>query len=179
MKTLIRGAIASIAAVSTLAWANPAFADTTSAMPVHVARLTTAAPADEYFGPLGLSVLGIRNSIAQTTLRLDSAGLDDADSMRSVGLVEASIKDWEAKYPADRWIPRMVLALHHAYRKIATEESLRRSVDVASWLISRYPKSDEAQTVRAELAQAISDAGTPSDASDEPPVSAPPPASSQ
>ena len=164
MKPCIRTAVVTIAAVSSLFAAVPASADTMADQATHAALLAKSAPADEYFGPLALSVLGIRNTIAQDTLRLDRAGMQSDDSTKSVELVEESVREWETKYPADSWLPRMVLALHHAYRKIATSESMQRSIDTASWLISRYPKSAEATTARGELVEAMS-SSTPDDAS--------------
>jgi hypothetical protein len=155
MKTHFRAAILAIAALPSLLAVPAARADTTVDQPARAASFSNA-PADEYFGPLALSVLGIRNAIGATTLRLDRAGAVGADAVKGVALVEESIREWQAKYPDDAWLPRMVLALHHAYRKIATDESRRRSVDTATWLISRYPDSAEAAEARGEIADAIS-----------------------
>jgi hypothetical protein len=155
MKTHFRAAILAIAALPSLVAVPAVCADTTVDQPARAASFSNA-PADEYFGPLALSVLGIRNAIGTTTLRLDRAGAVGPDAVKSVALVEESIREWQAKYPDDAWLPRMVLALHHAYREIATDESRRRSVDTATWLISRYPSSAEAAEARGELADAIS-----------------------
>jgi hypothetical protein len=161
MKSFIRIAIATIAVSS--ACGAAACADTTvatapsGARSANLERPSLAAPADEYFGPLSLSVLGIRNAIAQTTLRLDLAGLsDEDDTLRNVSLIEQSVRDWEAKYPRDSWLPKMVLALHHAYRKIATDASMTHAVDTATWLMTKYPSSAEAMTAKRELAHAMS-----------------------
>jgi hypothetical protein len=162
MKPFIRGSILTIVAVSTLFSTVPAGADTTSTRTYAAATaFAHAAPADEYFGPLGLSILGIRNMLVDTTQRLDRAG-EDTGTLENVTLLEACVHDWEAKYPADAWLPGTVLALHRAYRKMGSAESVRRSVDTASWLIARYPNSAEARTARAELIEAMTDEGTPS-----------------
>ncbi len=100
--------------------------------------------------------------LVDTTQRLDRSG-EDTGTLQNVTLLEACVHDWEAKYPADSWLPATVLALHRAYRKMASAESVRRSVDTASWLIARYPNSAEARTARAELIEAMTDEGTPSD----------------
>ncbi len=163
MKPFIRGSILTIVAVSTLFSTVPAVADTTPANTYAAATaFAHAAPADEYFGPLGLSILGIRNMLEATTQRLDRSG-EASDTLQNVTLLEACVHDWEAKYPADSWLPSTVLALHRAYRKMASAESVRRSVDTASWLIARYPQSAEARTARGELIEAMTDEGTPSD----------------
>ena len=143
--------VAALAASLVLAANAPVAAQTTSPTrnSGHLAKL---APADEYFGPLRLSIIGIRNSLAQTTLRLESAGFDDGDAFRSVSLVEASVRAWETKYPKDAWLPRTVLALHRVYRRMASESASLHAVDVAAWLLQKYPDSDEAHSLRAELA---------------------------
>jgi len=158
MKRRSRLAISSIAALLALSTFSPAFAQATVDGAAPHALAARVAPADEYFGPLKLSVLGIRNTINDTTLRM-SAGVDENGTMRCLGLVEASVRDWEAKYPRDNWLPRIVYSLHHAYLKVATRDSLVHSIDVASWLMEKYPASEEAKLVRTELANGLSAPG--------------------
>jgi hypothetical protein len=146
-------AIVAIAAGLTLSAPLSAAAQST---PAQIAR---AAPADEYFGPLGLSVIGIQNSITQTGTRLDRIGLDNGDALRSVRLVEQSIRDWETRYPGDVWLPKTVLALHRVYRRIASVEAGERAIDCAAWLLAKYPESDEARTLRSELAGELGPVG--------------------
>jgi hypothetical protein len=148
MKTLLCAAIVSIVALSSPFAAAPALADPAG----DYTPRSAAAPADEYFGPLRMSVLGIRNSLARTTQRIEADGYGFDGETKSVALVEQAVREWEAKYPRDSWLPRTVLALHTAYREIATDESLKRSIDTASWLIDRYPWSEEAGQAREELA---------------------------
>jgi hypothetical protein len=116
------------------------------------AQIAKAAPADEYFGPLGLSVIGIQNSLTHAAIRLDRIGQGDGDALHSVGLVEKSIRDWETRYPGDVWLPKTVLALHRVYRRIASQAAEERAMDCAAWLLAKYPDSGEARTLRAELA---------------------------
>jgi hypothetical protein len=120
-----------------------------------VAAAANVAPADEDFGPLRLTVLGMRNSIAKTDLRLDLAGLDTGDTLKNVALVEASIRDWEARYPGDTWLPKMVLALHRVYAKIPDRGAALHAVDIAAWLLAKYPASDEAKGLRQEFAASL------------------------
>jgi len=137
-------------------WApSGSFAQSTGSARSAHAIAAMCAPADEYFGPLKLSVLGIRNSIVQTNLRLDRAGLDTGDTMQNLGLVEASVREWETKYPGDSWLPNIVYSLHHVYRKLRTNEAMLHSVDVATWLMQKYPRSNEAREVRSEFASAV------------------------
>src|ERR1017187_7948200 len=77
------------------------------------------APADEYFGKLKLSILGIRNTIKDMGLKADA---DPAHAvnvvMGSVGLTEDAMRDWEKKYPRDTWIPPAILSLERLYAKV-------------------------------------------------------------
>jgi hypothetical protein len=138
-------AVAAIAASLTFVAAAPLSAQTTLAL------ASNSAPADEYFGPLKMSVLGIKNSIVETSARLDSAPGDD-ESLHNANLVEASVREWESKYPRDAWLPRTILALHRVYRRMASAEANLHAVDMAAWLIAKYPGSDEARSLRSELA---------------------------
>src|ERR1700680_3414227 len=120
MRTVHRAFFSSFLAALFVASLSPAGAQT--------AAFRRLAPADEYFGPLKRSVLGIRN-----TLR------------------EQSVRDCEKKYPAYPWLPRSVFDLQHLYAQIPSETSRRHAAEVATWLISRYPGSMEAAQMRLEL----------------------------
>ncbi len=162
MNNRIRAAIVTAAAFSYLAFSLPASAETTGYVESHaVAGTSQLAPADEYFGPLRLSVLGVRNHLADTSVRLDRGNADTAGTMKHLALLEASVRDLEAKYPADTWLPRMVLDLQRTYRKVGTEEASLRSIDIASWLLHNYRGSHEAQALRSELAEMQNDVSTP------------------
>ena len=67
------------------------------------ASIRDLAPADEYFGRMKMSVLGIRNALDGLERRVESGD-------RSVGsmlaLVDDAISDWRAKYPHDTWLGR-------------------------------------------------------------------------
>jgi hypothetical protein len=162
MNTRIRAAIVTAAAFGFLSASVPVRAETTEpdAAPV-VASSAHCAPADEDFGKLRLSILGVRNNISDTATRLDRGAVDVQSTLEHLALVEDSLRDLEAKYPQDGWLPRMVLDLHRVYRRIGTEEAVLRSVDVASWLLRAYPGSREAQALRGDLARALQDPAAP------------------
>jgi hypothetical protein len=61
-----------------------------------VAARTRLAPADEYFGPTGMSPLEITNRIHDAEIR--------GGSYRGLVTTQAAIEDWARKYPADPWI---------------------------------------------------------------------------
>jgi hypothetical protein len=129
-------------------------------LPAPAAAAQKVAPADEYFGPLEMSILGIRNAIKDTAARLDvDPSTDPEAALRHLALIESSIKDWETKYPSDSWLPRTVLALHQVYARIHTEDGRRHATLAASWLMDRYAASGEAQSLHAEFDQAMTGVG--------------------
>jgi hypothetical protein len=155
MKKRIRAAFVTVAALSYLALCVPASAETVESAEPHVAAVSHCAPADEYFGPLRLSVIGMRNNLTDTASRIERGEFDAASTLKHLALVEASLRDWEARYPGDSWLPHMVWNLHRAYRSMPTDEAALRSIDAASWLMRNYASSHEAQALRFEFAAAM------------------------
>jgi hypothetical protein len=144
MNDLLRSAFIAVALV--LSVAAPGAAKSTAPAKV--------APADEYFGPLKMSILGIRNTLKDDFVKLESsASVDTGDAFRHAAFVEKSIRAWEHKYPADSWLPRAVLALHRVYARIASSDAERSAAETATWLIQRYPNSREAAQLRSESAR--------------------------
>ena len=104
----------SASAASASATPTPAPVKKTVAKPVapHVVFLKyKVAPADEYFGRLKLSILGIRNTIKDAGLKCDADPAHATNVIGSVALTEDAMHDWEKKYPADSWIPPAILSL--------------------------------------------------------------------
>jgi len=84
-----------------------------SPTPQHVdAPKLKLAPADEYFGPLKMSVLGIRNQIHDLGILYEPTYDFDHHLAKSIMakaiLAEESLRDWEQKYPADSQLPRYI-----------------------------------------------------------------------
>jgi hypothetical protein len=80
------------------------------------ASIRDLAPADEYFGRMKMSVLGIRNALDGLERRVESGD-------RSVGsmlaLVDDAISDWRSKYPRDTWLRRFSAERRHIAVMIA------------------------------------------------------------
>ncbi len=64
------------------------------------------APADEYFGRMKMSVLGIRNALDGLERRAAGGERNVASMSGMLALVDDAISDWRAKYPRDTWLPR-------------------------------------------------------------------------
>ena len=77
-----------------------------------VARASSVAPADEYFGPFKESILEIRNRLI--AFERDSSW-DLARRVRAIDNVELAIDDWYHKYPRDPWIAEFSARLVRVY----------------------------------------------------------------
>lgn len=117
------------------------------------------APADEYFGPLKMSVLGIRNVIHDLTIRYEPTWDADhhlANSIMSTAVMtEASLHDWETKYPADDQLARAVYLLQHLYAKIETNDAQSKANYCAKWLASRYSRTWYAKNMRVTMSHPV------------------------
>ena len=88
-----------------------------AAFPVHgvlaagSTQLSQLAPADEYFGRLKMSILGIRNELQLLTVRLEDPRADGNALISQALFVEDAVRDWDRKYPGDPWIPGVVRTL--------------------------------------------------------------------
>jgi hypothetical protein len=152
-----------------------------AAHPAAVAQSCHVAPADEYFGKLKLSVLGIRNTIRDQGLQVDVDPASAPKTLNKVDFAEDALHDWEHKYPCDRWIPWTMYALEHFYGKIHTADAVNHVHRIVAWLKHDYPrvggviafavKDEAAATVSTPAPIAV--AGTPAPAAAATPSPAP------
>ncbi len=70
------------------------------------AAMRDLAPADEYFGQLRMSVLGIRNELNGLERRAASGDRNVASMSGKLAMVDDAMRDWRAHYPRDTWLPR-------------------------------------------------------------------------
>jgi hypothetical protein len=116
------------------------------------AALAQLAPADEYFGPLKQSILGIRNTIRDMGLRYDVNHDIGSQTLTSAGLTEAAIRDWAHRYPRDHDVAGAIFRLQRLYAKILTEPARGKAKATADWLFSAYGKSPQAKSLHKILA---------------------------
>ena len=81
-------------------------------------QISRLAPADEYFGRLKMSILGIRNRITELENESSDPALNNASIAWKMSMVEDAIADWKSKYPDDPWIPRFRTRLGVVYARI-------------------------------------------------------------
>jgi hypothetical protein len=139
------------------------------------------APADEYFGKLKMSILGIRNTIHDVGANIDIDQNRVAGLMNKADLAEDAMMDWERKYPQDSWLPKTVFSLERMYAKIDSDEGRARSLRVMRWLVHDFPKTWYGRQGKVEIAQhrvghpVVADASGAASLSAAQPIASPPP----
>jgi hypothetical protein len=123
------------------------------------------APADEYFGKLKMSILGIRNTIKDQGLKIDVDPNAAPSTSNAISLTEDAIRDWQHKYPCDTWLPGTLFALERFYLKIHTDDGVKHVHATFAWLRHDYPKSRVVQVARNEDGHASAAPVSPATAS--------------
>lgn len=111
--------------------------------------MTGNAPADEYFGEFHISILGVRNTINNVDAHADSANESFAQILcHRLIVAEGALRDWQAKYPDDTWLPEYGFAMVRDYDKLDAalpyDEPHIASIhviDLWNWLDAIYPNS--------------------------------------
>lgn len=147
MKRLI--ACVSLVAVATTAAVSSAAAPPHKAPPVakpapkNVAAKAPkcrVAPADEYFGRLKMSILGIRNTIRDQGQKVDYYPDKAESTLNAIALAEDALHDWQRKYPCDSWLPGSIYALEHFYAKLHTADGVKHVHATYAWLRRDFPR---------------------------------------
>lgn len=138
-----------------------AFAGSTSSSVHHTAAKTHAAPApkvapaDEYFGRMKMSILGITNSIRDTGTR---EGFDPSHASRYYGglaLTENALLDWAHKYPQDSWIPRRAYDMSHDFWRMHTADGDHQAQVCRNVLFHQFPHDHWTHIARGETAAKV------------------------
>jgi hypothetical protein len=155
LMTVISLVALSASAASAAGTPKPAATKAPAAKPIipHVVFLKyKVAPADEYFGRLKLSILGIRNTIKDMGYKVDVDPVHGNSIMNAVALTEDAMHDWEKKYPLDSWIPPAILSLERLYAKVDSDEARAHAKFTMAWLVKDYPKTAPGKIGKKELA---------------------------
>ena len=111
------------------------------------------APADEYFGRMRISVLGIANMLRDAGTRINAnSGSIEHEFDGTLSFATDAIHDWEAKYPRDPWIARSLLAMSHVYLGSNCERGMHLANATVEWLVHDYPGSPAARAAERDLA---------------------------
>lgn len=109
----------------------------------HAGLMSTLAPADEYFGRIGMSVLGMRNELHRINSYLD-AGYGNQESNAGALLAEA-VDDLHRVYPRDRDLPSLLLATYQTLQRMHTAQSQKSAQVIRSILTIEYQDTQQAR----------------------------------
>jgi hypothetical protein len=124
----------------------------------------TQAPADEYFGRLKMSILGVRNKVKDLGLDADVHPQHDAADLSDALWVEDAMRDWARKYPFDHWLPRYAFSLETMYERIPGPVAHARAIRQLDYITAYFPQTLYGRIGRAKLAM-----GVPTPAPGDPP----------
>ena len=119
---------------------------------VAAALYATMAPADEYFGPLKLSIIGIQNTMRDIGLRYKYNNDLAVPSFASTQLVESAVRDWAHRYAHDPQLPHNAYLLQRLYTQILLQKSRDRAAVVAQWMAVTFPTSPQEKQLKKTLA---------------------------
>jgi len=109
----------------------------------HDFRLTRTAPADEYFGNLKYSPIGVRNEVIRINKYLDKGWgyRMESDALQ----VENAVADWQKQYPHDRTLPGTLLDAFRLLQRVETDKTKAAASHVKATLLVQYADSRQAQ----------------------------------
>jgi hypothetical protein len=124
--------------------ATPLVIASVTSMP-HDVYLTTLAPADEYFGKMGYSVLGMENELKRINTYLDYR-YGDREANAAV-LVAEAVDDMHRIYPRDRDMPKLLYACMTTLDRMDASSAKESAERMRSILTVEYQDSPEARKV--------------------------------
>jgi hypothetical protein len=113
-----------------------------------------AAPADEYFGKMKMSYLGINNSLRDAYVMAGEHTTFPV-VIQKVMWAENALLDWQHRYPNDPQLPRSLFFLMAAYLKIWTGDGQSHALAYVTELRDRYGKTYFGKLVKADLAKGL------------------------
>ena len=109
----------------------------------HGLRMTRTAPADEYFGRLGFSPMGIDNETLRLNRYLD-AGWGTRMAKDALHLADA-IDQWHKLYPRDTTLPRHIAACYKVLTRLEDPETVAAATRLKNMLLVEYASTIQAR----------------------------------
>lgn len=123
---------------------SPLLIASVKALP-HDAYLSTLAPADEYFGRMGFSILGIDNELKHINFMLDYK-YGNREASQTL-LVADAIESMHRVYPRDRDMPKILLYCITTLDRMDAADTKTASKRLRTLLTVEYQDSPEARKV--------------------------------
>lgn len=117
----------------------------------HLETMNISAPADEYFGKLKISFLGINNTLHDASI---TAGdhTTDPSIVNKVGFAEDALTDWEKKYPRDPQLTRTYYLAIGVEKKIWVQANQQRAWVYMNRIVDVFPNSYFGKLIKREIA---------------------------
>jgi hypothetical protein len=115
---------------------------TVTSMP-HDVYMGTLAPADEYFGRMGMSILGIENQLKHINFMLDYEY--GSREFGEAALVAESIDDMHKVYPRDRDLPMLLLWCYQTLQRMDDWRAKAAASHLRAILTIEYQDSPQAK----------------------------------
>jgi hypothetical protein len=109
-----------------------------------------SAPADEYFGKMKLSFLGINNTFRDQAVRAGDHTVDGSVIGR-VELANDSLRDWRHKYPLDPQLARSLFLGAKVYLKIWTTAAQTQAAALLIELRNKFPTTFFGKQAKSSL----------------------------
>jgi hypothetical protein len=114
-------------------------------------RLAGIAPADRYFGSLGMSPLSIRSTIGLLGRAYHARTISDHDLLHKAVLTEDALRKWRTAYPADPWLAPTFFHLEQLYQAVQSAEARKHATAVLKSVVLYYPNTKEGHMSRSRL----------------------------
>jgi hypothetical protein len=112
------------------------------------------APADEYFGKMKLSYLGINNSFKDASIMAGDHTVF-AVVIHKIQLAEDAFLDWQHKYPSDPQLARSMFLMSNAYLKVWTADGQTRATYYLLELRDKYPHTFFGKQAKSSLSKGL------------------------
>jgi hypothetical protein len=109
----------------------------------HELRMTRIAPADEYFGTLKYSPIGVRNELVRINKYLDVGWgyRMENDALQ----VDSAVEDWQKQYPHDETLPAALFDSVKLLQRVGTDATKLAAQRLKTLLLVQYASSRQAQ----------------------------------
>ncbi|HWT04239.1 MAG TPA: hypothetical protein VN224_00650 [Xanthomonadales bacterium] len=117
----------------------------------HLETMKISAPADEYFGRLKISFLGIDNTLRDAAV---TAGdhTTDPGVINKVAFAEDALADWEKKYPRDPQLTRSYYLAIAIEKKIWVQASQQQAWTHMNRIADVFPNTYFGKLIKREIA---------------------------
>jgi hypothetical protein len=117
----------------------------------HQNTMKISAPADEYFGRLKLSFLGIDNTLRDAA-KTAADHTTDESVITKVALAVDALKDWEKKYPRDPQLTRSYYFAIAVEKKIWVKENQEEAWTYMNRIADVFPNTYFGKLIKREIA---------------------------